>query len=371
MDCYLCGSRRYIEILDKDNISIWINTDDETDIARFKHRCILIQCRDCGHIYQPVDSELRKTLKSIYSLPCAPGPASMGEGNWGLERANVFLDKLNLEGHSSAIEIGCASGYILTRLKESGFRSLIGIDPSINESEEKNGISFLKEFADERLFLPQKYDLIFSNAVFEHIENIDGVIKFCRNNLATGGKLFFSVPNTQRQLCDGDPGLFLHQHVHYFTEASLRYLLDRNGFRIKELLQTESTLDVWAVINESEELTPLSEIILYDGYKDKLEKALLKTQSILDSDGVIVHGANNALNNILGFLGRDFVFELIDNDRNKHGKRYFNRVTKSTLDIKLKDYNTLLITTLPFYDVIRRGYVDKGFKGSIKNAIAD
>ncbi len=370
MNCYLCDSHKYIEILNKQDVRIWTNADDEQQGAQKSYQCVLRQCENCGHVYQPINDDLRNMLSEIYLSNNAQGSTPMGKGNWGLKRAKDFLDKVDFKNYKSAVEIGCADGYILRCLKKRGFKKLAGIEPSISKTEEIDSILFIKDFADKSLKLSQKYDLIFSNAVFEHIEKINNLIEFCKNNLSENGEIFFSVPNAQGQLENGDPGLFLHQHAHYYTERSLVYLLSRNGFKVNSMTSTKDSLDINAKANNVHTDVP-PEIVFYNEYKEKLEKILIKVKTILQNSNVVVHGANNALNNILGWLDEDFDFVLVDNDNTKQGKKYFNKIIKAMTDIELGDFTTVLIVSNSFYETIKAEYIKKGFSGRVEGIMLE
>ncbi|MFX0135961.1 MAG: class I SAM-dependent methyltransferase [Candidatus Hodarchaeota archaeon] len=364
MTCYLCKSTRYAEILNKEETYIWTNTNDDTSIKR-KNKCILYQCKDCGHIYQPIDSDLRKVLREIYLSKQAQLSTPMGMGNWGIERAKRFFDVfdrvVDLNKYKSAVEIGCADGYLLKYLKSLGFNKLVGIEPSITKGKEKDGVLFIKAFADEKLKLNQKFGLIFSAGVFEHIEKIHRVIRFCRSNLREDGTLFFSVPNAKRQLEDGDPDLFTHEHIHYYTPSTLEYLLSKNGFSINSIISTKDSINVSAQISNGK--CERLRVVLYDDYQQKLEKNLVRIKKLLENKANIVHGANNALNNILNWLKKDYDFDLVDNDETKVGKTYFNKSIKSMKDIDLTNYKTVIIIPTSFYEEIRIDYIKKGFQG--------
>jgi len=370
MKCYLCGSERYREILNKSDTLIWTNASDEVTSRKRMYRCVINQCENCGHIYQPLSSDLKSILGELYCSNHAQLSTPLGRGNWGMKRAEKFLDILqknvDLKKHDSAIEIGCADGYLLRCLKKNGFQSLVGIEPSIDKTEKIDGVSFLKDFAGEQLQFPQRYGLIFSSGVFEHIEEIGGVMKFCKNNLRKNGELFFCIPNVKRQLRDGDPAFFSHQHVHYYTENSLTYLLSKHGFEIKSLFSTGESLVVCTKIDSEKEVS-LDYFVFYDDYQKRLSKVLSRIENILRGDNVIVHGVNNALNNILSWLNTDYRFTLVDNDNTKHGKKYFGKVVNCLDNIILSSYKTVLIIPTSFSETIKADYIDRGFKGIIKS----
>ncbi len=141
MSCYLCGSSNCIEVLNKSDVYVWTNASDDIRNKKAKYKCVLLQCKDCGHVYQPLSGNLRKILKQIYETKEeAHASTMMGKGTWGMKRAESFLETLDLEGCHSAVEIGCADGYILQCLKNKGFDRLIGIEPSLKNTEEFEGI---------------------------------------------------------------------------------------------------------------------------------------------------------------------------------------------------------------------------------------
>ena len=368
MSCYLCGSKKYIEVLNKKDGCIWTGASDEEKKERRAYACILHQCQVCGHVYQSVDENLRRILNEIYLSNHAQASTPTGVGNWGLKRAQIFLNKIEAKKYTSAVEIGCADGYLLRCLKDKGLKKLVGIEPSISKTEERDGILFLKEFADEKLKLPQKHDLIFSNSVFEHTEDINSIIRFCRNNLKEEGEIFFTVPNAQPRLEDGDPGLFLHEHVHYYTQHSAFYLLQNNGFEVLECSTTNDSLDVRARVNGSNAMKP-APFIVYDDYEAKLKRVLQKVDRLLEQGNILVHGANNSLNNMLAWMHKPFDFTLVDNDETKHGKTYCGQIVRPLVEIDLSHYNTVLIIPVAFYNTIRNEYVERGFKGKIKNIL--
>jgi SAM-dependent methyltransferase len=361
--CYLCGSARHARILDKGAVDIWTDTGDD-DSLQAKYPCVLHQCLDCGHVYQPVNDELRALFNRIYQSRSAQGPSAMGVGRWGLERADtLFFKNIDLTRHRSAAEIGCGDGYLLRQLKARGFTTLTGIEPSANiDRADPDGLTFINDFVDEHLRLPERTDLIYSVAVFEHIENINGVLSFCRHNLRTSGELFFVVPNAQRQLERADPALFVHQHVHHFTEHSIRRLLASHGFRANAIASRE---DVFAVSASPDE-TARPDVLpwpRYESYQHRVDERLVKIAHLLATERVLVHGACNALNNIAGWIGG--TFDLVDNDENRQGRTYFRQTVRAPRDIDLATYGTVLIVPMAYYSAIEAQYRDLGFSGRI------
>lgn len=367
MSCAVCGGETAIEIFNHGPVYIWTDTSDDESV-RTRFRCELHQCTRCGHVYQPVDVELRAAFDQIYRSSNAQGPSPMGAGSWGLDRAErLFFSAVRLSNHRSAIEIGCGDGYLLSRLKERGFQRLIGIEPSVNLRKDLDGITILNRFVDRRLQLGETVDLIFSIAVFEHLEDLGGALSFCRDHLAPDGELFFVVPNAERQLAAGDPALFVHQHVHYFTEQSIRQLLERNGFRATAIVATSEAFQVTARRRQGSEAAA-GAVTLYRDYQRKVEDVITGVRQLVGASGAIVHGACNALNNFADRLDADYT--LADNDENKQGKRYFGKIVRAPADVDLPQHRAVIVLPYAYFEQIRADYRRRGFDGDVISALA-
>jgi len=360
MACKICGSGNYIDILNKSAIPIWTGSANIEDDF---YPCNLKQCSECGHVYEDVSSELSGKLTKIYSSAHAQASTPPGNGNWGLKRAEFFLNKINYKEYTSAIEIGCADGFFLRFLENHGYSKLIGIEPSLAKNSVMGKIEFISAFANEETQLNEKIDLIFSNAVFEHIEDINGVLKFSKNHLKINGELFFAVPNAQVELETNDPALFIHEHVHYYTKDALTYVLAQNGFELKSIVQECSATYVSAVLNDNIVLPSYSPT-MYTNYSRMLDVKLAEFEDIMNTnDNIIIHGANNKLNNILGWSKKKFSFTLVDNDDNKYHQYFFDHQVQKLSDLNLNEYDCVVIIPTCFYETIKNEYIKMGFLG--------
>jgi len=362
MACKICESIEYIQILDKENIPIWTGSPQET-YDYFP--CLLKQCTECGHVYQEVPFDLSEKLKKIYESSHAQVSSPLGSGNWGLERAQLFLEKLNYKLYTSAIEIGCADGFILKFLENEGYNKLVGIEPSLLRNSKIGKIEFINAFANEKTSLNLKVEFIYSNGVLEHIENINGILCFSKNHLTDGGEVFFTVPNAQRELENADISLFIHEHVHHYTKDTITYMLAKNGFKVKQMKEDCSALYVSATLDKiiEPQLKPLK---LYKDYSDLLDQNIDNFNKIIDSgSNIIIHGVNNKLNNILGWSKQNISFTLVDNDNKKHGQHFFGEQVQNIKNLNLEEYDSLIIIPTCFYETIKNEYIENGFIGKI------
>ena len=370
MKCPLCGLSKIETILEKRAIPIFTSANDESKVDFGKHSCILKQCKGCGHVFQPTSKKLINALQKIYDSEFAQISTPLGEGNWGTERAPYLFNKMSdIDKYKtkSVLEIGCGNGYILKSLRNRGFRNLVGIDPSINLKKKTDGILFLREFITNDLKLNTRFDFIFSFGVYEHIDDINSITSFCTNHLNEGGYLFIDVPNCKKGLTFADPALFVHEHIQYFVPNLIKYHLSKHGYEIVNDQSDDYAIAVYAKKNEE----AYDEKYIIESYKqfhNKIDEKLELVKNILcDDEKVIIHGACNSLNNILGWQDDDFDYTLVDNDNTKHGKTFYDKKVKPLSAIDLENYGTVLILPAYYSDAIKADYLKKGFRGKFVN----
>ena len=132
--------------------------------------------------------------------------------------------------HGRVLEVGCASGYLLSRINLEP-ESLYGVD--ITPGGVKIANSWVKGgnfcLADARN-IPYKsntFDYLICTEVLEHIEG-DEAMKECYRVLKPGGMAFITVPNGKGV---AGQGYFL-AHIRAFTLESITKLLKERGFEI-------------------------------------------------------------------------------------------------------------------------------------------
>jgi len=368
MKCLICENKSLVQILRKRPIRIWLNTADSVKNYH-AFECRLLQCPKCGHIQQNLTSKLERFLASIYNSNQAQVSTQLGSGNWGKRRANDILTELPVDGVKSVLEIGCAGGYLLRYLRKAGFANLIGIDPSLKKTYSQDGIKYVSNYADANLNLHKKFDLVISICAFEHIKHLDAVLRFASNHLTDEGMLFFEVPNFDKAFTKGDPIVFLHEHVHYFTKSSLYYLLSENGFSISRIKRIRDSFFVYAHKKTNSNKVFTKKVILYSDYELKLEKNISAISNLALNKRIAFHGVCNTLNNILG-LGRvKGNFGIFDNDSMKIGKVYFGKRVKKPSSQSIKEYESIIITPTIFFKEIKEQYKRMGFSGSILGVV--
>lgn len=156
--------------------------------------------------------------------------------------ARVKLEKV--------LDVGCgcgATGQYLKNLMQ--VREVVGIEMNPEMAQQAQPILDQVIIGDvQQIELPfdkQYFDCIICADVLEHLYDPWSVLIKLKNHLSDAGYLLLSVPNVQHwmmiaRLLSGrwdyrDEGILDCTHIRFFTQKSLRGLLQRAGFQIEKL----------------------------------------------------------------------------------------------------------------------------------------
>jgi 2-polyprenyl-3-methyl-5-hydroxy-6-metoxy-1,4-benzoquinol methylase len=190
----------------------------------------------------------------------------------------------HIKSNSKVLEVGCSSGFMLFPLREMG-HTCYGIEPSgiFSEFLRERKIpvySNLNELEQSNESLD--FDIIQHFFVLEHISDPINFLSEQMKLLKPGGKLIFEVPNSADALFTiYDVPAFERffwsiAHPYYFSEKSLRFVLDSLGFSYEIHLQQRYDLSnhfTWALEGKPGGMNKYSHKFgqnIEDAYKDAL-----------------------------------------------------------------------------------------------------
>ena len=273
------------------------NVKYENLISSLQLNAVLEQCNSCGLIQQFQDSRLYKKINLIYESESSNQSTSMSESNMGIERALSFFDNTNFIFHpKSVLEIGCQDGYLLYQLYKNGAKNVCGIEPSpqVPYGDSDFAPKIIQDYFSKGIFPEKKFDTVISLWVFEHIENSIDFLDGIHTVLKDDGQLIIAVPNAENQINYGDPGMFIYEHLFYFTKHSLNHILQLAKFEIIHINTTRS--DIYVTAKKSKDIYGNTSI------KGK-DFSLLNNYSIALNN--VIEGFNKHISNFdkVGFWG--------------------------------------------------------------------
>ena len=154
-----------------------------------------------------------------------------------------FLRRLLPTVDIPILDIGCANGGLLLALRDRGFTSLQGLDPSAKCVEnvraagltaEQGGIFESGEESD-------RFGCVVISHVLEHLRDLRCGVSRVADRVASGGYLYVEVPDASRyhEYYKVPYYYFDCEHINHFESAALVNLLSGEGFEPRELVQKE------------------------------------------------------------------------------------------------------------------------------------
>ncbi len=118
---------------------------------------------------------------------------------------------------------------------------MVGIEPGEVEpwvDDSGAALDIRRGLLSRDILKEKDFDLVYSLQVLEHVEDPNEFLQIIFDSLNVEGRLFLAVPNEIFSLKEGNVGMFLFQHLNYFTPDILQSLLNKNGFNVTGLISS-------------------------------------------------------------------------------------------------------------------------------------
>lgn len=146
------------------------------------------------------------------------------------------------------LDVGGGEGYLSRLLHERGYRVVCLAAPG-SVANAPAGVKVIETDLDlESPPFPEPFSFIVCGDVLEHLRDPRKTLQWLRSQLAPGGRLLASLPNSghwyfrwtvlRGRFPAEDRGLFDRTHLHFYTWAGWRELLHSAGFQIVDVAPT-------------------------------------------------------------------------------------------------------------------------------------
>ncbi len=200
----------------------------------------LVRCNECGHVYQnprPTMSTLRFCYPSDYQPyhPMRHGVSAMLK-RWVLEREVRECVK-HKSPPAAILEIGCAHGDFLEKLRTQGFKVAgVEFDEDVAKRARTKNLDVSAGTLREACLPSSSFDMVYMKHVIEHLPDVRETLAEVHRILKPGGYLLVATPNIYCPLvdCFGADALDfdIPRHLNLYSSQGLERQLREAGFAI-------------------------------------------------------------------------------------------------------------------------------------------
>ncbi len=170
-------------------------------------------------------------------------------------RAEYISNLLNRNTKLNILEAGAGFGFFLTELRRLlPGNQYFAVEPSVEMAKicREKGIDVKIEFFEDSHF-NQKFDLVASFELMEHLFAPEVFLRKARDILKTKGRVFLTTLNNKgfdiQLIWEKSKSIFPPHHLNFFNPLSIRILLERTGFEV-DAISTPGKLD-WNIVEEA------------------------------------------------------------------------------------------------------------------------
>lgn len=217
----------------------------------------IVRCRRCGLMYanpqQHVDCEDFAARQPAEAYD----PASESNRQYYQKQVTQLPDNLRalavldavLPGRGKLLEIGSFLGLFLDRIRADGWQ-VVGLEPyrpAANYARAKYGLGIIEGVLPNAALPTARFDAAMMLHVIEHLPDPAEGLRELRRVVRPGGVLVVETPRfnslsfkllgRRERSIQNCPG-----HIFFFTEQTLRQILEHNGFKVFRVERVGRTL---------------------------------------------------------------------------------------------------------------------------------
>lgn len=275
---------------------------------------ILMQCSHCGLVQFPCDPV------PYYKKVIRAGGGTTTMVNLRNSQYQDLLNTFDLNG-KKILEVGCGKGEFLRIWKEYPVRAIgIEYDSELVKTARNEGLEVYKAYADDEFtVLPEApYDAFVQFNFLEHQPYPNDMLKCIYNNLTEDGVGLVTVPSLEYILRYDGYYELIKDHIAYYSEETLKFLFQKNGFEIVDChTVNRDTHSIMVKKRKKVDVSAWKEN--YDSLKTELHEYV--DSFINEGKKVAVWGASHQGFTLIPSLGlSDKIAYIIDSAPFKQGK---------------------------------------------------
>lgn len=296
----------------------------------------VVVCKECGMVYADTSASM-EDYDWYYTHCNFYGDDSKDDNS---SRYGIVKDMIEkyLAEDSVLLELGAGNGRFEIALKENGYKHIKGTDPSEESVRRLREAGIAAQIANiYDCVLPEetdKYDGIFLFEVAEHLLQPCMGIENIGKRLKQNGIFMISVPDYSiiGEVESSVPNYFNLEHINYFSEFSLDYLMALYG--MERIDQIHAGVDLIQVYQKIGRLAvPVKDTVtkaaIYSYFKRQHEKSR-QVKSIIETlykkkTELVIWGTGSYVMNLFAntCLQKCNIKCFVDNNKIKQGRQIY------------------------------------------------
>jgi len=286
------------------------NLEELDDVVDLK----IYQCQQCGlvqHDLKPVDY-YKDVIRAI--------AYSEEMGRFREKQLAEWIQKFNLKD-KKILEIGSGQGEYLELLLKAGGKNVYGVENSKESVEiaKKKGLNIQQGYLskDYENSYAENFDAFATFNFMEHWPDISSSLHSLQNFLNESAVGLVEVPNFDFMLKNGMYSEFTTDHIFYFTEKTLRTVLETHGFDVIEINS------IWHdyILSAQVKKRPALNISSFTTEQNKIVNELRNFVNKFKKNDVIIWGAGHQALAVISIAKLDLkVSHVVDSAKFKQNK---------------------------------------------------
>lgn len=345
--CRSCSEPSLIPILDLGKTPLADRLLTEAELATDDEILVPLEvvfCSSCGlvQITETVDPEILFCRNYPYFSSVSPSLMEHFR-----KSAENLVARRNLGPDSLVIEAASNDGYMLRHFAAAGV-PVLGIDPADGPAAKAQAAGvptlntfFTKELARELSEGGRQADVFLANNVLAHVADLNGFVSGIALLLRDTGMAVIECPYLLDLIEHREFDTIYHQHLCYFSVASLVHLFRRHGLNLADIEQValhggslrlfvdkgKTSSDKVKAMLAHEEKIGATRVDFYKAFADRvadLKRSLMGTLAELKTQGksIVGYGAPAKGCTLMAYCGidRTHLDYLVDLNPVKHGR---------------------------------------------------
>lgn len=207
----------------------------------------LVTCDRCGLVRSdPIaDPDLLERLYRESTFDEAEVPnlrRTYGRYLAELERYGARKERL--------VEIGCGTGFFLEEALAQGYRTVVGVEPSLQAAREaarRPGVEVIADVVRPGLLPPASVDVVCLFQTLDHLPHPEAVLDECLTVLRPGGLIFalnHDVSAWSARLLGRRSPIVDIEHTYLFDARTMRRLFEARGFEVLAVGPVENLVSI-------------------------------------------------------------------------------------------------------------------------------